>query len=122
MPVKETLEQLRRDRDDQQALINQLQDLLVQEKTDHRLTRDSASVIQDSLTLATKTTNKINVELINRSNACRQAEDLLAKIAFKSDTLRLHVMQLTEQSNILIVENQKLRIDIGRLQELVANL
>ena len=113
---------MRRDRYDQQALINQLQDLLAQEKTDYRLTRDSASVIQDSLTLATKTTNKINVELINRSDASRQAEDLLAKITFKGDILRLHVMQLTEQSNILIVENQKLRIDIGRLQELVANL
>ena len=106
--LEETLEQLKRDRDDQQALNNQLQDILVQEKTNHHLTRDSASELHDSLTLATETTNNINVELINKSDVCRQAEDLLAKITIKGDTLRLQVKQLTEQNNTLIVENKKL--------------
>ena len=120
--LEETVEQLRRDREDQQILNNQLQDLLVQEKANHWFNRESASVLKDSLTLATETTNNINVELINKSEACRQAEDLLAKTTIKGDTLRIQVMQLTEQNNTLIGENQKLRIDTGRLQELVTNL
>ena len=120
--LEETIEQLRRDREDQQALNNKLQDLLAQEKTNHHFNLESAAVLKDSLTMATETTNNINLELINKTDACRQTEDLLAQATIKGDTLRIQVMQLTDQNNTLIGETQKLRIDTGRLQELVTNL
>ena len=120
--LEETIEQLRRDREDQQTLNNKLQDLLAQEKTNQHLNRESASVLKDSLIMATEATNNLNVELINKTDACRQTEDLLAQTTIKGDSLRIQVMQLTEQNNTLIGETQKLRIDTGRLQELVTNL
>ena len=120
--LEETIEQLRRDREDQQTLNNKLQELLAQEKSNQQLHRESTSVLKDSLIMATEATTNLNVELINKTDACRQTEDLLAQTTIKGDALRIQMMQLSEQNNTLIVENQKLRIDTGRLQELVTNL